>query len=166
MTDDKGTVYPDAHGQAVPPDVAAALAQLRSILDVEHRALRAIPEEQAALRPPGMTWSRKQVLGHLIDSASNNHQRFVRAQFQREMTFPRYVQDRWAAAQGCDEREWADLVDLWRAYNLHLVHVAARIPEEALDNICVVAEDEPSTLRHHVIDYVVHMRHHLGQILG
>ena len=148
-----------------PPDVATALVLWASLLDDE-RALRAIPEAQAALCPPGMTWSRKQILGHLIDSAGNNHQRFVRAQLQREMTFPPYVQDRWVAAQRCDEREWGDLVDLWRAYNRHLLHVAARIPEEALENVCRVADNEPSTLRHHVIDYVVHMRHHLRQIQG
>ena len=156
MNDEKG----------VPPDVATALVQWRSILDDEHRALRAIPDAQAALSPSGMTWSRKQILGHLIDSAGNNHQRFVRAQLQREMTFPPYVQDRWVAAQGCDEREWEDLVDLWRAYNRHLLHVASRIPHDALDNVCIVADNEPSTLRHHVIDYVVHLRHHLRQILG
>jgi hypothetical protein len=147
------------------PDVAAALAQWRSVLEHEHRALRALPDARAALRPEGMTWSRKQILGHLIDSAGNNHQRFVRAQLQREMTFPPYIQDRWVAAQACDEREWADLVDLWRAYNAHLLHVASRIPLDALDNLCIVAADEPSTLRHHVIDYVAHMRHHLRQIL-
>ena len=150
----------------VPSDVAAALADWRSILDEEPRALRAIPDAQAARRPSGMTWSRKQILGHLIDSASNNHQRFVRAQFQPEMAFPPYVQDRWVAAQGCDEREWADLVELWGAYNRHLLHVASGIPAEALDNVCIVADNEPSTLRHHVVDYVVHLRHHLRQILG
>ena len=156
MKNDKGT----------PPDVAAALEQWRSVLDEDHRALRAVPDARAALRPTGMTWTRKQILGHLIDSAGNNHQRFVRAQFQPEMAFPPYVQDQWVAAQACDEREWADLVDLWRAYNSHLLHVAARIPAEALDNVCVVSDDEPSTLRHHVVDYVVHLRHHLRQILG
>jgi DinB family protein len=148
-----------------PTDVPAALAQWRSVLDTETRALRAIPEAKAAERPSGMTWSRKQILGHLIDSAGNNHQRFVRAQFQPEMTFPPYVQDRWVAAQGCDDRAWADLVDFWHAYNRHLVHVAARIPNDALDNVCTVSADEPSTLRHHVVDYVRHMRHHLAQIL-
>jgi hypothetical protein len=152
--------------EGAPADVPAALEQWRSILEVEHRALRATPEARAAQRPAGMTWSRKTILGHLIDSASNNHQRFVRAQFQREMAFPPYVQDKWVAAQGCDARAWSDLVDLWHAYNRHLLHVAGRIPEEALDNVCIVADNEPSTLRHHVTDYVVHMRHHLGQILG
>lgn len=153
----------EANGGAA--DVRAALDRWRSILDVEHRALRAIPDARAALCPAGMTWSRKQILGHLIDSASNNHQRFVRAQLQREMKFPPYVQDRWAAAQACDERPWHDLVDLWHGFNRHLLHVAARIPEAALDNVCIVSDDEPSSLRHHVTDYVVHLRHHLGQIL-
>jgi DinB superfamily len=159
-----GAVMNDA--KDVPQDVAAALQQWRSILDAGHSALRAMPEAEAARRPAGMTWSRKQILGHPIDSAGNNHQRFVRAQLQREMAFPPYIQDRWVAVQGCDERAWSDLVELWRAYNLHLLHVAARIPESALDNVCTVAANEPSTLRHHVVDYVVHLRHHLRQILG
>jgi hypothetical protein len=150
---------------ATPSDVPAALERWRSILEVEHRALRAIPEAKAAERPAGMTWSRKTILGHLIDSASNNHQRFVRAQLQPEMSFPPYVQDRWVAVQGCDDRAWADLVDLWQAYNRHLLHVAARIPADTLDNLCNVSADEPQTLRHHVTDYVVHMKHHLDQIL-
>ena len=152
--------------KAEQADVPKALERWREVLEVEHRALRAIPEERAAQRPTGMTWSRKTILGHLIDSASNNHQRFVRAQLQREMTFPPYIQDLWVAAQGCDDRAWTDLVDLWHAYNRHLMHVAARIPEDALDNVCVVADNEPSTLRHHVTDYVVHLKHHLDQILA
>ena len=75
-----------------------------------------------------MTWSRKQILGHLIDSAGNNHQRFVRTQFEPDVV-PSVSRIARVAAQGCDE-PWADLVDLWRAYNLHLLHVASRIPEE------------------------------------
>jgi hypothetical protein len=149
-----------------PAGVPAALTQWRSTLEAKTPELRAISAARAAAKPSGMSWSRKQILGHLIDSASNNHQRFVRAQQQPEMTFPPYVQDRWVAAQGCDERPWVDLVDLWHAYNRHLLHVASRIPEDALDNVCTVSADEPSTLRHHVVDYVRHMRHHLGQILG
>ena len=153
-------------GNAGTQDVAEALARLGVVVGDAHRALRALPEARAALCPEGMKWSRKQIVGHLIDSASNNHQRFVRAQLQPEMTFPPYVQDRWVAVQGCGDRPWADLVALWHAYNLHLAHVAARIPEAALDNVCTVAADEPSTLRHHVIDYVRHLQHHLDQILG
>jgi hypothetical protein len=113
-----------------------------------------------------MRWSRKELLGHLIDSAGNNHQRFVRAQLQAEMSFPPYVQDQWVAAQGYAERPWPALVELWRALNEHLAHVAARIPAAKLRHVCTVSADEPSSLGRHVVDYVDHLEHHLGQILG
>jgi hypothetical protein len=113
-----------------------------------------------------MRWSRKELVGHLIDSAGNNHQRFVRSQYQERMSFPRYVQDQWIAAQGYRERPWSELVELWRLYNRHLLHVMRRVPETAFANVCVVAEDEPSTLGHHMVDYVRHMQHHLRQALA
>jgi DinB superfamily len=146
--------------------VVEAVARLQSILDEAGGRLEALGETGGAGRPAGMSWSRKELLGHLIDSASNNHQRFVRAQFQEQMAFPRYVQDDWIAAQGYGERPWADLVALWRSYNRHLIHVMRRVPAEALGNLCIVAADEPSTLEYHMVDYVGHLQHHLDQILG
>jgi hypothetical protein len=145
--------------------LSQAIARLASTVDGAYARLQALSEEQALAPPAGMKWTRKEILGHLLDSASNNHQRFVRAQFQPEMTFPRYVQDQWIAAQGYRERPWDELVELWRLYNRHLGHVMKRVPEAALDNVCIVSEDEPSTLADHMIDYVRHLEHHLGQIL-
>lgn len=146
--------------------VAEAITRLAvTLADAEPR-LRAVAEEGSLIPPKGMTWSRREILGHLIDSAANNHQRFVRAQFQAEMSFPRYVGDEWVAAQGYAERPWAELLELWRWYNRHLLHVMGRIPAPALSHVCVVSEDEPSALGDHVVDYVLHLEHHLGQILG
>jgi hypothetical protein len=76
------------------------------------------------------------------------------------------VQDQWIAAQGYGERPWAEIVDLWRQYNRHLLHVMRRVPASAFGNVCTVAEDEPSTLGHHMVDYVDHMEHHLRQALS
>ena len=151
-----------------PPgmDVADAIARLEVTLETVHPRLTALSEEESRTPGVGMRWSRKEILGHLVDSASNNHQRFVRAQLQPRTSFPPYVQDRWIEAQAYGERPWAELVELWRQYNRHLLHVMRRVPPTALANVCSVSEDEPSTLRDHMVDYVRHLQHHLGQILG
>jgi hypothetical protein len=79
--------------------VEAAIARLGNVVAEAAPRLRALSDAQSSGHPPGMGWSRKQILGHLIDSAGNNHQRFVRGQFQDEMSFPRYAQDDWVAAR-------------------------------------------------------------------
>ena len=84
--------------------LSQAITRLASTVDAAYGRLQAMAEEQALAAPAGMKWTRKEILGHLLDSASNNHQRFVRAQFQPEMTFPRYVQDQWIAAQSDEWR--------------------------------------------------------------
>jgi hypothetical protein len=146
--------------------VEESARRLEAILAEVPSRLERIDEARAAGRPEGMTWSRKELLGHLIDSASNNHQRFVRGQLQPRMSFPRYVQDEWIRAQAYGERPWAELVDLWRSYNRHLLHVMRRVPAAAFGNVCEVSADEPSTLESHMVDYVGHLEHHLDQILG
>jgi hypothetical protein len=146
--------------------VAAAIDRLAVLLEEVPARLLAVSEAQASAPVAGMRWSRKELVGHLIDSAGNNHQRFVRSQYQTEMSFPRYVQDEWIAAQGYRDRPWSELVELWRLYNRHLLHVMRRVPPAAFGNVCVVAADEPSTLWHHMTDYVVHLEHHLQQALA
>lgn len=137
--------------------------------------LRRMTEEESGARREPDKWSAKETVGHLIDSAANNHQRFVRAQFQADLVFPGYEQDEWLAAQGYAEEPWPRLVELWRLYNLHLLHVVSRIPDEqlsrprhphTLDRIALVLVDagEPATLGYLVRDYVVHLKHHLAQM--
>jgi hypothetical protein len=111
-------------------------------------------------------WSRKQLLGHLIDSAANNHQRFIRAQLDGPHVFPGYEQETWVERNGYGEAAWGDLVALWRAYNLHLLRVIARIPQDKLDVPCTVAENAPMTLGFIAEDYVRHLKHHLQQLLS
>ena len=143
---------------------ATTASRLLAELDAAESALRAIGEELAA-RPRGEgKWSRKEVLGHLVDSAANNHQRFVRGQAGEPLDRTAYAQEHWVRAQGWADRRWEDVVGLWAAYNRHLAHVIARIPE-ANSATPVRIGDQDWTLGDVARDYVAHLRHHLDQIL-
>jgi hypothetical protein len=118
-------------------------------------------------RPLGQeAWSRKQILGHLIDSAANNHQRFVRAQESNEYHGPKYAQQHWVDTQRYDARPWNELVSFWSAYNDHLAHVIEQIPQAKALTRCSVGDDAPVSLFFIADDYVTHLEHHLRQILG
>ena len=121
--------------------------------------------DEVSLRRHPDGWSKKEILGHLIDSAANNHQRFVRASYHAAALFPTYDQNAWVRIQQYNESEWEVLVKLWSAYNRHLSDVIERIAEEALSSPCNVGKEEPVTLEFVVKDYLRHLRHHVNQIL-
>jgi hypothetical protein len=138
------------------------------------RSLSALPDDEAARRPGPGKWSAKEIVGHLIDSAANNHQRFVRAQFQDDLVFPGYAQDAWVAAERYQDAPWQDLLVLWRAYNLHLARIIEAMPAEVrlrerrrhnLHELAwqAVPADVPTTLDYFMRDYVLHLHHHLNQ---
>jgi hypothetical protein len=139
---------------------------LRTAVSQARPRLEAIRDEAAALPCASDKWSRKEILGHLVDSALNNNQRFVRAQLQGALVFPGYEQDGWVERQGYAARPWSDVIALWSGLNLHLAHVMERIPEGERAKVCRIGDDPPVTLEFIVRDYVVHLRHHLEQILG
>jgi len=109
-----------------------ALERLRVILDTVPARLRAISEAESLRRPAADKWSRKEILRHLVDSARDNHQRFVSAQLVEELHFPPYEQEGWVTVQRYPEEPWETIVELWLAYNRHLLHVMAAVPESRL----------------------------------
>lgn len=132
-------------------------------------------DERPSRRPAPGKWSPKEIIGHLIDSASNNHQRFVRAMFQADLVFPGYTQDAWVSSQRYQDAPWNDLVTLWASFNRHIARVMAAVPEDVRlkprlpHNLDVLAcnpvpADEPATLDYFMADYVWHVHHHLKQI--
>lgn len=139
-------------------------ARLLRLVEAAEPRLREVsgPESARPVLPGG--WSRREVIGHLIDSASNNHQRFVRAALQSSLDFPGYDQAGSVCVQAFQEADWGLLVSLWAAYNRHLAHVLARLPAEKLDTPCRIGSGEPVTLGFLAADYVAHLAHHLGQI--
>jgi hypothetical protein len=109
-------------------------------------------------------WSRKQILGHLIDSASNNHQRFVRALLQDEVRMPGYDQEGCVRVERYQELQWGQLLALWQGYNLFLAHILEGVPEAKRRTPCFIGEHAVMTLEELAADYLRHMQHHLEQI--
>ena len=142
----------------------ALAANLLSVVNESEPRLRDISEYESATPLRAGGWSRKEVLGHLIDSASNNHQRFVRAALHGSLEFPAYDQDGCIRAQAPAAADWDLLVSLWAAYNRYLAHVIARLPASKLDAPCRIGPAAPVTLEFLTNDYVRHLVHHLEQI--
>ena len=163
-------------GEVVTAAVISAGEQLRRVVERGATRLRAISEEQSRIRRAPGAWSPKEIIGHLIDSASNNHGRFVRAQQQEEMIFPGYDQNAWVAAGRYADLPWFDIVMLWERYNLLIAHVMDAVPDgerlraRARHNLHLIAfnavdERTPTTLDYFMRDYVAHIEHHLRQAL-
>ena len=139
--------------------------------------LRAISEQQSEIPRAEDKWSSKQILGHLIDSAGNNHQRFVRAQFKDDLVFDGYQQNEWVRAEHFQEKSWLELVEFWHLFNRHILHIMRYAPEDTRTQLRnkhnlhklaseKIKEDEPVTLEFFMRDYVDHLKHHLGQIFA
>ena len=126
--------------------------------------LLTVSERDASAKPEPGKWSQKEELGHLIDSATNNHVRFVRASID-EFRGPGYQQDEWVATHGYHEMPWADLIDFWKSYNLFLARLIRRIPDDRMTRSCVIGEKQSLTLQFVIEDYILHMQHHLDHIL-
>ena len=125
--------------------------------------MRAFTDADAAAGLAARKWNRKELLGHLIDSAANNHQRIVRAQLGDALVFPGYEQDSWVAAQRYRTRAWSELVDVWIAFNTQVASAIESVPETKLATRCVINAGDPVTLEFLMKDYLRHLRHHLAQ---
>jgi hypothetical protein len=146
--------------------MAHDLAQmLRRKIDDNLPHLRALTDETASTPRGSDKWSAKQELGHLIDSASNNHMRFVHAAIGPEFRGPSYQQESWVRVHRYEELPWETLVGFWSQYNLLLAHLVEGLSEERLGGMCYIGSHPAAPLRHVVEDYAVHMQHHLDQLL-
>jgi len=147
----------------------------KQTIDSAASRLLQISETQSGQPRAEDHWSSKQIIGHLIDSAANNHARFVLGQLKDDLVFPGYDQNGWVKTNHYQDEPWPQLVELWRAYNLHLQHVMAHSDRSKLTTPCTlhtlqeiafktVPKSEPVTLEYLMKDYVDHLKHHLAQI--
>jgi hypothetical protein len=146
--------------------MAALAAELRALVAHCTPLLAAIPPDVARAPTAPGKWSRQQILGHLIDSAGNNQQKFVRLLTANgSLAFAGYAQDAWVDAQHYQLASWDVLVRLWAAFNEHLAHVIEHADERRLEATLVLDGRAPITLRFAMTDYVAHCRHHLRVVL-
>jgi hypothetical protein len=143
---------------------ATIAAGLHASVDEALKLFSGADERRTCVRPEPDKWCAREILGHLIDSACNNHRRFILAQGD-VARFDGYEQNAWVARQRYRDVPWRDLVALWTAYNRHLAHVIAVTPPAAL-GAAALSPDGSSrvTLSLLMEDYVHHLRHHLGQL--
>ena len=137
---------------------------IRAIVDVARLELERRSEPAISTRPGPGRWCQKEILGHLIDSAANNHQRLVRAQLAERLEFPSYQQTGWVERQGYAELPWPTLIDFWTLYNRHLAAIIDRVSEPDLATRCRVGDEGVMTLSQLIDGYLVHLRHHLRQL--
>jgi len=141
-------------------------ADIENSVNVACQQLRSLGDEAIEARPTPDDWSVKEIIGHLVDSASNNHQRFVRLQVADDLVFPDYSQDNdaWVSIQSYQEAHWNDLLDLWRYFNLHLARIIRTVNEDCIDHKWVVDKHTPIALGELMIDYLRHLKDHLQHI--
>jgi len=155
---------------------AAFVSDFRRTVDRAAGRLLEFSDEEASVRPAPGKWSRKEIIGHLIDSASNNYGRFIRAQLQDDLIFDGYDQDAWVRVAAYQARPWPDLVRFWQSFNGHIAAVMETAgrdaltrprPRHNLDQLAWQTVDarQPTTLEYFMRDYVGHLEHHLRQAL-
>ena len=144
--------------------VKDAINRLEDLCDKLPPLLLALEENEISHKPSPGKWSKKEILGHLIDSATNNHQRFVRVQFENHPSIS-YDQNNWNSCSYYNTLNTADLIHFWTFYNRHLAALAKNIPEKNYSRTCKVGETN-MTLEFIITDYVTHLEHHLAQLVN
>lgn len=150
--------------------------ELQKVIDRLEEHINKVPqkflnysESELTRNPASDKWSKKEILGHLIDSAANNHHRFIKAQFSPSPFFvDGYAQNDWVRMQNYNEKDTNELINFWKVYNEHILFIMQNTPEE---NLILVLKAEDSfenadNLFLLMKDYVDHMDHHLNKIFN
>jgi hypothetical protein len=140
------------------------LKQLRALIDESPSRLKELQIARVELKPSPSKWSPKEELGHLLDSAANNHQRIVRTQLEDKPKMPGYDGDAWVKLHRYQQRNWQEMIELWRALNQQLLAAAEAVSDSAWSRTCTIADSQPLTLKFVFEDYIDHMLHHLVHI--
>ena len=139
------------------------VSELQELIDHHYQKFNEISTHAFNAKPLPHKWSKKEILGHLIDSAQNNIQRFIRGQYEDTPSLV-YNQDEWVSLNDYQNTDLHQLIELWRLLNLRIVEIWRKMPEENLKRKCEV-KGEIVDIEWHVNDYVDHLKHHIDQII-
>ena len=142
---------------------------LSTLISAWEAKLAALPEGTITNRKNSQNRSIGQIVGHMVDSATNNTHRLVHMHYQKSpVNYPDYANlgnnDRWIAIQNFQEEDWGELVRLWAAVNRHMVHLIRHVDESRLNQQWISALKERVTLREMIADYPRHFKLHLNEI--
>ncbi len=151
------------------PEFEPVVKEMAILINEWEPRLRQLPVRIITERRNSQNRTIKQILGHMIDSASNNIHRIVHLQYQKSpLIFPNYAtdgnNDRWIAIQNYQEEDWQDLIELWKYSNLHLIHIIKNVDPTKLDNLWQSSKEELVSLREGTVDYLRHFELHLDEI--
>ena len=138
------------------------IKELETLLNEYENKLRALDESLVLKSPAPGKWSKKQILGHLVDSALNNARRFVAGQYENTPEIV-YNQDQWVAIGHYQEYPYQDLVNLFIAINRHIAHILRHTSGEKAAS--PVMTQQVHSIEWLAADYLKHLRHHLHQVL-
>jgi YesN/AraC family two-component response regulator len=136
--------------------------ELEALIDEHVRGLEAMPEEKMAYKPSPSKWSKKEILGHVVDSAQNNIRRFIVAQYEENPKIV-YNQDKWVVVSNYQNYDTKDIISLWYLLNKHIVAILENMPAAMKQRQCQT--ESLHTIEWLVEDYIKHLRHHLHQVL-
>ncbi|WP_298220781.1 DinB family protein [Flavobacterium sp.] len=143
--------------------LAPTIQRLEYLTTIIPALLTEIGAENFSLKTQPDKWSKKEIIGHLIDSATNNHQRFIRGQFE-PLPEISYDQNNWNKFNAYQHIDAAQIIAFWTSYNKHLIEIIKRIPSENLLNEVKIGANTV-TLKFIIEDYVAHLEHHLKQVV-
>lgn len=143
--------------------------ELLSLIEEWEPKLSTLPDEVITERRNNQNRTIKQIVGHMVDSASNNTHRVIHLQYQESpLIFPDYANlgnnDRWIAIQNYRDEDWNDLVQLWTYSNRHFVHVVRNINVGRLEYFWISGLNEDVSLEAMVVDFPRHFKLHLDEI--
>lgn len=144
----------------------AVIRELKEIVESFSKKFSQISDQDFSAKPNPAKWSRKEVVGHLIDSAQNNLRRFIVSQYDNQPNIV-YQQDFWVQANNYQQTKKEDVIQLWRFINLQIAAVLSSMPKENHSRICNTGKGSPElhTIEWLAADYVKHMKHHINQVI-
>lgn len=143
--------------------------ELLSLIEEWEPKLLALSADLITFRLNNESWTIKETVGHMVDSASNNIHRIIHLQYQPSpLNYPDYANhgnnDRWVAIQNYQGEDWCDLVQLWKYSNFHIVHVINNVNKDKLENEWITALNKSVSLRAMITDYLRHFKLHISEI--